>query len=270
MDLQLVGKRALVTGSSSGIGKAIAAALAAEGAIVVVHGRDRARIEAAAAEIAGDGELAPFAIGDLATDDGAAAVARQSLAALGGLDILVNNAGGADGVAQGWVDATRADWTAVFEQNLFSAVRLVRHLTPALRASGWGRIINIATGWAMQPSAVMPHYAAAKAALVNVTVSLAHEFAGSGVTINTISPGPIRTPTLERTMRGIAKEGRWGSDDWAEIERRAVKEVVPNSVGHIGRVEDIAHAVAFLASPLSDYIDGANLRVDGGYVTAVN
>jgi 3-oxoacyl-[acyl-carrier protein] reductase len=90
------------------------------------------------------------------------------------------------------------------------------------------------------------------------------------VTINTISPGPIRTPTLERTMRGIAQQARWGTDDWAEIERRIVKDVVPNSVGRIGRVEDIAHAVAFLASPLSDYIDGANLRVDGGYVTSVN
>jgi 3-oxoacyl-[acyl-carrier protein] reductase len=270
MDLQLVGKRALVTGSSSGIGKAIAAALTAEGAIVVVHGRDRARVEAAAADIALSREPAPTVIGDLATDEGAAAVARQSLAALGGLDILVNNAGGADGVPQGWVDATRADWTAVFEQNLFSAVRLVQHLTPALRASGWGRIINIATGWAMQPAAVMPHYASAKAALVNVTVSLAREFSGSGVTINTISPGPIRTPTLERTMRGIAQQAGWGTDDWAEIERRVVNEVVPNSVGRIGRVEDIAHAVAFLASPLSDYIDGANLRVDGGYVTSVN
>jgi 3-oxoacyl-[acyl-carrier protein] reductase len=270
MDLKLVGKRALVTGSSSGIGKAIAAALAAEGALVVVHGRDRARVEATAFEIARSGGAAPIAVGDLATDDGAAAVARESLAALGGLDILVNNAGGADGVAQGWIDTTRADWAAVFEQNLFSAVRLVQHLTPALRAGGWGRIINIATGWAMQPAAVMPHYAAAKAALVNVTVSLAREFSGSGVTINTVSPGPIRTATLERTMRGIAKQAGWGTDDWAEIERRIVTEVVPNSVGRIGRVEDIAHAVAFLASPLCDYIDGANLRVDGGYVTSIN
>src|SRR4029434_6443474 len=126
-----------------------------------------------------------------ATDAGASAVARESLAALGGLDILVNNAGGSEGVTQGWIDATRADWVAVFEQNLFSAVRLVQHLTPALRAGGWGRIINIATGWAMQPAAVMPHYAAAKAALVNVTVSLARELSGSGVTINTVSPGPI-------------------------------------------------------------------------------
>jgi 3-oxoacyl-[acyl-carrier protein] reductase len=157
----------------------------------------------------------------------------------------------------------------VFEQNLFSAVRLVHHLTPALRA-GWGRIIKIATGWAMQPAAVRPHYAAAKAALVNMTVSLAREFSGSGVTINTVSPGPIRTPTLEPMLRGIAKQSGWAADDWSEIERRFVKEIVPNSVGRIGRVEDIAHAVAFLASPLADYIDGANLRVDGGYVTSVN
>jgi NAD(P)-dependent dehydrogenase (short-subunit alcohol dehydrogenase family) len=121
----------------------------------------------------------------------------------------------------------------------------------------------------MQPVAVMRHYAAAKAALVNSTVSLAREFSNTGVTVNTVSPGPIRTPALERTMRGIAKQSQWGTDDWEEIERRAVKEVVPNSVGRIGRVEDIAHAVTFLASPLADYIDGANLRVDGGYVTSI-
>jgi 3-oxoacyl-[acyl-carrier protein] reductase len=270
MDLQLAGKRALVTGSSSGIGKAIAAALAAEGAVVVVHGSDLARVDAAASEITRKREPAPTAIGDLATDEGAAAVADRTLANLGGLDVLVNNAGGEGRGIQGWTDATRADWTILFEQNLFSAVRLVRLLTPALRAGGWGRIINIGTGWAMQPGAVLPHYAAAKAALVNMTVSLAREFAGSGVTINTVSPGPIRTATFERTMRGIAKQSGWGTDDWTEIERRAVREVVPNSVGRIGRVEDIAHAVAFLASPLADYIDGANLRVDGGYVTSVN
>jgi 3-oxoacyl-[acyl-carrier protein] reductase len=199
MNLQLSGKRALVSGSPSGIGEAIARTLAREGVIVVVHGRNAERT-----------------------------------------------------------------------QNFFSAVRLVQQLTPALRADGWGRIINIATGWAMQPATVMPHYAAAKAGLVNSTVSLAREFTDTGVTVNTVSPGPIRTPTLERTMRGIAQQSQWGTDDRAEIERRAVKEIVPNSVGRIGRVEDIANAVTFLASPLADYIDGANLRVDGGYVTSIN
>jgi 3-oxoacyl-[acyl-carrier protein] reductase len=270
MNLRLEGKRALVTGSSSGIGEAIAKSLAREGALVVVHGRNEQRARLVVEDIARQDGKAFCAIGDIAKEAGAAAVSEQTLAALKGLDILVNNAGGADGGPQGWISATPADWAASFEQNYFSAIRLVQRLMPVLRASGWGRIINIATGWAMQPAAVMPHYAAAKAALVNSTVSLAREFSNTGVTVNTVSPGPIRTPALERTMRGIAKQSQWGTDDWEEIERRAVKEVVPNSVGRIGRVEDIAHAVTFLASPLADYIDGANLRVDGGYVTSIN
>ena len=85
-----------------------------------------------------------------------------------------------------------------------------------------------------------------------------------------MSPGPIHTPAAERVLRGIAQQQGWGTDEWAEIERRAIKEVVPASVGRIGRVEEVAHAVAFLASPLADFIDGANLRVDGGFVTAIN
>jgi 3-oxoacyl-[acyl-carrier protein] reductase len=270
MDLRLKDRRALVTGSSSGIGEAIARALAQEGARVVVHGRNDERTRRAAEEIGRTGGKASVAIGDLATDDGAAAVAQQALKALGGLDILVNNAGGTDGTMQGWTDATREDWNLLFEQNYFSAIRLVRHLTPALRAGGWGRIINIATGLAVQPTAWLPHYAAAKAALVNSTVSLAREFAGSGVTINAVSPGPIHTPAAERVLRGIAQQQGWGTIEWAEIEHRAIKEVVPTSVGRIGRVEEVAHAVAFLASPLADFIDGANLRVDGGFVTAIN
>lgn len=270
MDLRLKDRRALVTGSSSGIGEAIAVALAQEGARVVVHGRDEGRTRVTAERINRNGGRAWVAIGDLATDEGAATVARQALEALGGLDILVNNAGGADGPSQGWSDATRADWSVLFEQNLFSAIRLVQNLTPALRAGGWGRIINIATGLAMQPTAWQPHYSAAKAALVNSTVSLARELAGSGITINTVSPGPIHTPAAERVLRSIAQQRGWGTEDWAEIERRAISEVVPVSVGRMGRVEEVAHAVAFLASPLADFIDGANLRVDGGYVSSVN
>lgn len=269
MDLKLKGRRAIVTGSSSGIGEAIAKALAREGAAVVVHGRNEERLRRVTTEIEQQGGKAAVAIGDLATDDGAAEVARQSVAAFGGLEILVNNAGGADGPALGWTEATRADWSAMFDQNLFSAVRLIRLLAPALRANGWGRIINVATGWAIQPAALNPHYSAAKAALVNATVSLAREFAGTGVTVNTVSPGPVLTPLFERVIRSIASQAGWGTD-WAEIERRAITELVPNSVRRVGRVEDIAHAAAFLASPLADYIDGANLRVDGGYVTAIN
>jgi 3-oxoacyl-[acyl-carrier protein] reductase len=269
MNLKLTGKRALVTGSSSGIGESIAKTLALEGATVVVHGRNTDRAQRVVNEILEKGGKAFAAIGDLSTDEGAATVVRQTLNELGGLDILINNAGGTDGGPQGWGDATRKDWAAIFEQNLFSAIRLVQQFTPSLRANGWGRVINIATGLAMQPQTWLPHYAAAKAAMVNTTVSLAREFAGSGITVNTVSPGPVFTPAMQRVIGGMAKENGWG-DDWKEIERRTVTEVVPTYVGRIGRVEDVANAVTFLASPLADFIDGSNLRVDGGYVTTIN
>ena len=105
--------------------------------------------------------------------------------------------------------------------------------------------------------------------MVNATVSLSKAVAGTGITVNTVSPGPIRTPAAERVFRDIAKQRNWG-DDWAQIERLAVENFVPNPLGRMGTPEEVAFAVAFLASPLDGYIHGSNLRVDGGTVTAIN
>lgn len=269
MELKLEGKRALVTGSSSGIGAAIATALAAEGATVVITGRNVERAQATADAIGKLGHKAVVVTGDLTTEGSAVAVAEGALRALGGIDILVNNAGGTDLDTEDWTTSTASTWRSTFDQNLFSAVYLTQALLPSLRALGWGRIINVATAWATQPAQWQPHYSAAKAGLVNASVSLARALAGTGVTVNTVSPGPVLTPTLERVMRGVAQQSGWG-DDWAEIEKKYIQHVVPLSVSRLGRVEDIAHAIAFLASPLADFINGANLRVDGGHVTSIN
>jgi 3-oxoacyl-[acyl-carrier protein] reductase len=269
MDLQLKDKVALVTGSSSGIGASIAQTLAHEGATVIVHGRNAERTKRVADEINGQGGKAFAVVGDLSDEAGAKRAVELSFEAAGHIDILVNNAGGTDVAPISWESGSLADWKVKFEQNFFSAIRVIQAVLPQMKDLGWGRIVQISTVLATQPGAFMVDYAAAKAAMNNTTVSLAKEFARFGITINTVSPGPIVTPAFERVARGVAEANSW-SDDWNEIEKRFSQEVVPTPVGRVGRVEDIAIAVAFLASPLAGFINGANLRVDGGFVTTVN
>ena len=263
MDLKLAGKRALVTGSSSGIGEGIARMLAAEGCAVIVHGRDRARSEAVAREIGATG----VAIGDLATDAGADAVAK----AAGAVDILVNNAGGAAGTsAMGWTEVDEAGWIGTYQLNVIAAVRMIRRLLPAMKQAGWGRIINIASAAATQPIALGPDYGAAKAAMLNMTVSLAKALGPCGVTANSISPGMVLTPAVAAWLTGARHTLGWGDISLEEAERRMAREITPVAVGRAGRVEEIAHIACMIASPASGYMTGANVRVDGGQVQSIN
>ncbi len=158
MDLQLDGKVALVTGSSSGIGAEIARTLAREGATVIVHGRSSASAEQVAQSIAREDGYAVVVSGDLATDEGAEQVARAALAATGAVDILINNAGTYEN--QGWMETTAQGWAARYNANVLSVVRLVHHLIPQMKARSWGRLIQMASGEAPQPFAFMPDYSA--------------------------------------------------------------------------------------------------------------
>lgn len=267
MDLDLVGKRALVTGSSRGIGEAVAKALAGEGVRVAVHGRSEKSAARVAEEIIRGGGTAFVSTGDLGTDEGAGQVADQALAALGAVDILVNNAGAFP--FRGWKDATPEDWSSLYNLNLVSMVRVIRRIMTQMKTLGWGRIIQISSGVATSPNALMPDYAATKAATVNLTVSLARELAGTGITVNTVSPGAIVTPGWMALAQALGASQGWGQD-LAAIERRLLEGPLSNPAGRLGRAEDVAAVVAFLASPRADYINAANIRIDGGLTHAIN
>lgn len=269
MNLQLEGKRALVTGSSQGIGAGIARVLAEEGATVVVHGRNETRARAVLNDIQKMGGVAAIALGDLDTEEGCRRVADEVTAKLGGVDILVNNAGGKTVSGNPpWFEVPWADWIATYEQNVGAAVRLIHHFAPGMKERKWGRIIQIASAAATQPEAGIGEYQAAKAAMVNLTAGLARSLAHSGITVNTVSPGTISTPAVQAWLAAVAEQMRWGND-WSDIERRFTTELIPLCADHIGRPEDIGRVVALLASPLSGYICGANYRVDGGQIRSI-
>jgi NAD(P)-dependent dehydrogenase (short-subunit alcohol dehydrogenase family) len=268
MDLQLKGRRALVTGSSSGIGEAIARMLAEEGCAVVVHGRNRERAEKVAAQI----KAAGVAIGDLGTEEGAAAVHEQAQKALGGnVEILVNNAGGSStgNTTKNPIEISPGDWVSNYHANALSSVRLCRLAVPDMVAAKFGRVINVSSAVAVQPNNLGADYSGAKAALNNFTVSLAGALKGVGVTVNTVSPGVIAVDGLIRF--GRIKYG----DDQMTIEQVTARLVADKAfdlppAGRLGIPDDLAIVVCTLASPRSGFVTGANYRVDGGQVRSVN
>ena len=272
MDLRLVGKRALVTGSSSGIGEAIVKLLALEGVAVVVHGRNESRVNAVADAIRAGGGKAEVAPGDLTTDAGADAVAVAALAG-GPIDILVNNAGvfnnaGVIGFLS-WTEVTATDWAQIYNSNVISGVRMIQRLVPQMRERHWGRVIQIGGGLSQQPQASGPDYNATLAARHNLAVSLARELKDTGVTSNVVAPGAILAEAARPMLTHLAQIHGWGGDTWEEIEHNATQAMAPNDVGRLGRPEEIAAAVAYLASPIADYVSGATIRVDGGTIRSV-
>lgn len=261
MDLGLRGRRAVVTASSGGIGAAVAVALAGEGCAVLLHGRNAVAAEEVAGRVRETGAEVSVVLGDLLDDEAGRWVGAAALEF--GAQILVNNAGPL--AEHHWENASVEDWRAAFNGNVVTAARITQALLPSMRAHGWGRVVNIGSRAVVTPQSHLVEYSAAKAAVVNMTTSLAQHLAGSGITANCVSPGVISTPTFERMM-AERSAGQWAADRPGQALREAeiAAEYAPNPTGRLGRVEEIAHAVVFLASPLAGYINGVNLRVDGG------
>lgn len=267
MDLKLAGRTALITGSHRGTGEGVARVLAREGVTVVIHGFEPDPAESVAAAIRAEGLRAHAVDGDILTDVGAERVAVAARNAVGAVDILVNNYGVAEGGK--WLESPTHDWLDMYEKNVLSGVRLVRQLVPAMTEKKWGRVIFVGTVGAARPAARMPHYYAAKAGLTNMAVSLAKELAGTGITVNTVSPGLIATREVrERFTRLAAKRGE--STRWEDVQSGIAEHFMPIPAGFVGEVEDVGHLIAFLSSDAARYINGANLRIDGGSADCVN
>ena len=260
--LKLRNKRALVTGSSSGIGEAIAKCLAQEGVRVVVHGRRDVAAQRVVDEISKAGGIAAYTTGDIATDSGADHVAAEAIQAFDGIDILVNNAGTYP--AKGLFMETADDWNDVFNLDVGTMVRLINRLVPLMKEHHWGRVIAIASGVGTKPQGGMPPYSESKAANINLAISLAHALTDSGVTSNAISPGIILTPGLHKRF------DKMGLDSNLDVRAKMAADFSHNPTGRAGYPHEIADAVVFLASERADYITGQILRVDGGYVPTVN
>ena len=268
MNLQLKGRRALVTGSSSGIGEAIVRLLVEEGASVVVHGRDRGRAEAIAKEIGAAG----VAIGELQADGAAEAVHAEAVAALGGnVELLINNAGGnSEGnTSKSPVDIPIDDYISNYKANTLGAVRLCQLCVPDMVAASFGRIVNVSSAVAMQPNFMGVDYSAAKAALNNFTFSLAGSLRDTGVTANVLSPGVILVDGLVRFGRMKFGDETMTADQVnARLAAEKVFEVPP--AGRFGLPRELAMVAAMLVSPANGFINGANYRVDGGQVRGLN
>ncbi|WP_457427364.1 SDR family NAD(P)-dependent oxidoreductase [Roseateles sp. P5_E7] len=257
MDLQLEGRLALVSGSTAGIGHAIAQSLAAEGARVIVNGRTQAAVDAAVAAInaATGGQVIGFA-GDLSQADVAEALVHQHP----GIEILVNNLGIFEPKA--FEDIPDADWLRFFDVNVLSGVRLARLVLPTMKRVNWGRIIFISSESAVQIPAEMIHYGMTKTAQLAVSRGLAESLAGTGITVNSVLPGPTRSRGVNDFVEQLASaEGK----SFAEFETEFFEKVRPTSlIKRFGTPDEVASLVTYVASPLASATTGAALRVDGG------
>ncbi len=263
MDFGLKGKKAVVSGSTAGIGLAIATALAAEGANVVVNGRTEARVNSALEKIRQHHKTANLQgiAADLGTASGVEAFIKQ----VPNADVLINNLGIFE--PKPFAEIPDADWLRFFEVNVLSGVRLVRHYLPGMLRNNWGRIIFISSESAVQIPAEMIHYGMTKTAQIAVARGLAESVVGTGVTVNSVLPGPTASEGVTGFLDSMAKQGNLSI---AEIEKEFFKSVRPSSLlKRFETPEEIAAVVAFVASAQSAAISGAAVRAEGGVIRSI-
>jgi NAD(P)-dependent dehydrogenase (short-subunit alcohol dehydrogenase family) len=263
MKLNLENKTALVTGSTAGIGFAIANALAAEGARVIINGRTQSRVEQAVAEIR---KLHPEArLEPLASDLAKAAAVAETTRRFPVIDILVNNLGTYE--PKPFEQITDADWEDLIETNFMSGVRLARHYLPGMKTANWGRIIFISSESAVNIPIEMIHYGVTKTMQVALARGLAETTAGTGVTVNSVLPGPTRSEGVEKFIADLAKSKNVPP---ATVEKEFFRTGRPGSLlQRFATPEEVAALVTFVASPLSSATNGAALRVEGGLVRSI-
>lgn len=262
MDLKLNGQTALVTGSTGGIGLAIAQRLASEGASVIVSGRGKEKVDAAVATIR---EAGGGSVRGIAADVTTAAGADALLAAAGPIDILVNNLGIYESKA--FSDITDADWMRFFAINVVSGARLARAVFPGMLERDRGRIIFVSSESALSIPKDMIHYAVTKTAQLTIARGLAELTKGTRVTVNSVLPGPTRAAGIESFLRGQASDP---NAPLADIEAEFfAKSRAASLLQRMIEPDEIASLVAYLASPLSSATNGAALRVEGGLVTTI-
>jgi NAD(P)-dependent dehydrogenase (short-subunit alcohol dehydrogenase family) len=263
MNLQLTGKRTLVTGSTAGIGYGIAEALTREGAHVIVNGRTAARVEGALKSLdkLGNGVKTEGLAADLGTAEGVA----QAIQRFPDLDILVNNLGIFE--VKPFEEIPDADWFRFFEVNVMSGVRLSRHYLPGMKQRNWGRILFVSSESGVQIPSEMIHYGMTKTAQLAIARGLAETTVGTGVTVNTLLPGPTASEGANAFMENLAGQLKQTRE---QFEQEFFKSIRPSSLlKRFERPEEIGAMAAFLCSPLASGTNGAAVRVDGGVVRSI-